>query len=230
MAAQYLDVEFNEMISPITLAQKLLSTFWKTLIFCSHTSANRTDSSAAAFAADDCLSPKVLSILVPPVPCWVWCLIWLFSNYFWEELLGRLIDSVFYCIKDLWSLSRDNGQCHFLSFQPNAECSPQWFIHHATCCQKAHFPNSQRQTGKNVPMKEAQRVDHSQPRHFPFLCSHHLYLQMLQADGFRAVMLLDFLSQYQPLSHVAPQSSNVLQYMSSLSNLYAFRCPPEASD
>lgn len=143
---------------------------------------------------------------------------------------GRLIDCVFYCIKDLWSLSTDNGQCHFLSFQSNVECSPQWLIHHTACCQKAHFANSQRQTGKNVPVKEAQGMGHSQPRHFPFLYLHHLYLQTLQADGFRVVMLLDFLSQYHPLPHVAPQSSNVLWYVPGLSNLYAFRCPPGASD
>lgn len=60
----------------------------------------------------------------------------------------RLIDCVFYCIKDLWSLSRHNKQCHFPSFRCNVKCSPQWLIHHTTCCQRSHFTNSPRQTAK----------------------------------------------------------------------------------
>lgn len=53
----------------------------------------------------------------------------------------------------------------------------------------------------------------------------HLYLQTLQTDGFSAIMLLDFLSWYYLWPLVAPESSNVLWYVTGLSNLYAFSCP-----
>lgn len=53
---------------------------------------------------------------------------------------------------------------------------------------------------------------------------------MLQTDDFSAVMLIDFLSWYHPLPLAAPESSDVLWYVTGLSNLYAFRCPSGTAD
>lgn len=99
-------------------------------------------------------------------------------------------------------------------------CSPHCLL------SEGIFHYSQRQTGKNVPVEEGQGMGHSQPRHFSFLYSHNVYFEMLQGGGFSTVILLDFLSQYHPLPHVAAQSSNILWYVPGLNYLCAFQCPP----